>query len=50
MSKTLPTIKRVIIFLILAAIAPWLNMAVFFTWTSYFGGEEILELYQQDSE
>ena len=49
MSKTSATIKRVIVFLLLAGIVPWLNLAAFSAFCSYFGGDEVLDFYQQNS-
>ena len=49
MQKMLPTIKHVIIFLVLALTIPWLNMAAFFALVSSDPDEETLDLLKDHS-
>lgn len=50
MQKMLPTIKHVIIFLVLALTIPWLNMAAFFALVSSDPDEETSDLLKHYSE
>lgn len=49
MQKMSATIKQTFIFLVLALTIPWLNMAAFFAFTSYYGDEETLTLIKENS-
>ena len=44
MKKIFPTIKRVAVFLFLAAVVPWMNMVIFLALLNHYADNELLYL------